>query len=445
MKVSVPKTFSKDEVAPLPLIPEVNKVDYKDQSKCSTFKLRTNPADLQGPTYSFGMAHVDGTQSIRAHLEWLNNARTVCQGLNVTDAADKVPIMKALCRGAALTSFNAKLEDNRAARYVQDQITASNAIIRNIGETEEEWLTRRKVAMDNIPLPPYNNDDIEEGLRAVVSHACPYKVLQKQKRIMRRKMRKPADMKTRLFVNHMLRIVYEELPRLPPYGPNQGFEEDELKEIIAFALPSKWTKEMTRLDHDVFVKTIDETVCFCERQEEAETEEGFTKVESKNGSHKKKSRFERPKKNSEEDKWCEYHSSKTHNTSECTTLQNLKKKGKDTDKEKFKNKTWQRKSDDAKSYTKKELHAMLKKEVAKAFKSNRNKKEVHATNKRKSDSDDDEEISVSSAGSESSNSVNVMEKRMEDCDKQLGDLALAKKPKKGKKPQKEDDESEVSV
>ena len=442
MKVVATKTFGRNETAPLPLVPIEYKYDTKDSTKSSSFKLRTVPAEATSPTYSFTTPVVDGTQSIRVTMEWMRNIDKVCTGLDITDVEHKHTIVVALLRGAALTAFTTKTEESRDALWKTQRDAAFAAVVPAVPglgppETPLQLLARRTAALDAVVRPARRQEDISEGLKAVVAHVCPYKVLQKQKRIMRRNMRKPADMRIRTYVNHMLRIIREELQLLPPFRINQSFEEDEVKEIIAFSIPARWSKEMDRLDYDIFGKTIEETVCFCERQEEAESGD-FTKVEHpKHGSHKKKGKFERAKK--EGGKWCDFHETDTHNTSECTTLQNLKKKGKSNhdNKEKFKNKTWKRKFDDAKSYSKKEINALLKKEVAKAFKT---KKEVNVLGKRKSDSDDDDdEASVESNSSNSSNSINVMEERMKDCDHHLGDLTI------DKKSGTDSDDDEISV
>ena len=100
--------------------------------------------------------------------------------------------------------------------------------------------------------------------------------------------------------------------------------------------------------------------------------------------------------------------------SECETLKKIKSSKSDS-KPPFKNKTWKRKSDDAKSHTKKELAAIGKKAAAKAIK--KAKGELNAMAKRKNESSDSE----SSSGSEDDNSLHLMEK-MEAIDKQLADF-----------------------
>jgi hypothetical protein len=126
-----------------------------------------------------------------------------------------------------------------------------------------------------------------------------------------------------------------------------------------------------------------------------------------NGSSSKKPKYNGSKGKSSKgngDKWCEYHESDTHNTSECTVLRKLKDSKKpSSDQKPAAKKDWKSKSNDAKKFTKKELNAIVKKKVQKA------KKELNVANKRKKESDDDD----------STTSLNMLESEMKDIDEQL--------------------------
>jgi hypothetical protein len=79
-----------------------------------------------------------------------------------------------------------------------------------------------------------------------------------------------------------------------------------------------------------------------------------------------------------------------------------------SDKKPFnKNKTWTKKSDDAKKFSKKELNAMVKKASKKAVK--KATKELNAVAKRKRSNDDDD----------STSSLHMLENEMKDVDDQL--------------------------
>ena len=80
-------------------------------------------------------------------------------------------------------------------------------------------------------------------------------------------MRKPIGLNMRTYVNHLTRINDRELPLLPPFNLNQGLSEYELKDIIHNGLPNSWKNEMIRQGFDPLLRTMDELVLFCERQE----------------------------------------------------------------------------------------------------------------------------------------------------------------------------------
>ena len=70
-----------------------------------------------------------------------------------------------------------------------------------------------------------------------------------------------------------------------------------------------------------------------------------------------------------------------------SSLTSRKGDGKSYDKSKnFKNKTWKRKADDGKSFTKKELNVLIQKAEKQAYK--KAKAELNAMNKESSDDDD---------------------------------------------------------
>ena len=105
------------------------------------------------------------------------------------------------------------------------------------------------------------------------------------------------------------------------------------------------------------------------------------------------------------DKWCDIHESTTHNTAECVTLRKLKeetKKSGSGHNYKSKNKTWKRKAEDAKTFMKKEVNALLRQATKKA-------KMEFGSDKKKDESESDD------------NSVNLMES-MKEVDKELADF-----------------------
>jgi hypothetical protein len=195
---------------------------------------------------------------------------------------------------------------------------------------------------------------------------------------------------------------------------------DELLDIVLFGIPKSWVKEMDRQDFDPFaMEDIQTLVQFCERMESAED---FQDTSNKQGSNSKnsykKTKFSnnkgKPCKGS--GKWCEYHETDTHDTSECSVLKKMKEssgRSNSSDKKPFnKNKTWTKKSNDAKKFSKKELNALVKKASEKAVK--KATKELNAVAKRKRDDNDD-----------STSSLHMLENEMKDVDDQLKNFNFA--------------------
>ena len=395
------------EVPPLSLIiPEDEVSEEYDSTKCASFKLLTSPGAVTAaggapPTkYSFTMLKVDGTQSIREHIKWYNNVLKVFAGLNVTGPTDRKRMTEELCTGAALTAYSAGVENSNmnrwevakvqtrantprnparaavAARRAVAAVAANPAAVPPVAavmaqpampampampeETIAEWQARVNLAVNATPRSPVDETDLLQGMAAVLIAICPYKVLEKQKTFMRRKMRKPFDLTTRQYVNHLTRINETELTVLPPFRIGQAFSQEEFKEIILYGIPNSWRKDMDKFDFDPYVCTVQQLVEFCERMESADEQarHGDKSVEKSSGSgssSKKKSksysRFDKKDSNCKEGgKWCDYHETTTHNTKDCQTIKKLKaSKSSDGTKEK---KQWKSKSDYAKDKAK---------------------------------------------------------------------------------------------
>ena len=102
------------EVCPLPLVPDEDEsTEEKDTTKYGTFKLLTDPGTAGCPKYTFTMKYIDGTQNLRAVLNWIVNVKKVCAGLNLTTAAEQVPLIRQMCLSNALAIFDASIEQSR--------------------------------------------------------------------------------------------------------------------------------------------------------------------------------------------------------------------------------------------------------------------------------------------------------------------------------------------
>jgi hypothetical protein len=406
------------EVPILSLIPDESEMstDHMDPAKICKSYMYSNPADTNSIKIRFDFGLSDGTQSVRFQLAWIENVYKALLGMNMTTGPLQHNMVKQFCKGQVWTCYNESIIKQQQDEREQRAVANMNALVHDIAnnETQAEFDARKLATYETTAtqvVRPVEVAYITNALKATVKLVCPYKALEKQKRFMRRKMRKPADMKTRMYVNYLNRINYDELPNLPPFaGVVQSLSQDEMMDIILFGIPKSWITEMDKQDFDPFSKTIERVVDFCERMESAEN---FTPVAMKKqstASPAKKVKFHKAQGKSSGgngDKWCEYHESSTHNTSECTVLNKLKasKKNNSSDKKPSAKKDWKSKSNDAKKFTTKELNAIVKKKVKQA------KKEVNAVAKRKSDDDDNDSDSVSS--------LHMLENRMHDIDEKL--------------------------
>jgi hypothetical protein len=155
---------------------------------------------------------------------------------------------------------------------------------------------------------------------------------------------------------------------------------------VVNAIPRKWIREMDRLDFDPAEKTMLEVIAFCERQEAAEEHEKADdkKVVSHKGKANDHGNSKKQKTDTagggKKDRDCLYHGPNTHPSSSCKVLKSLvdsTKKSRtatattstnDNKNGKFKSNTWNRKAEEAKATTKKELNAYVKKVIEKQLK-----------------------------------------------------------------------------
>ena len=87
------------------------------------------------------------------------------------------------------------------------------------------------------PCPDPTMDHIATVIQTAAGSVMPYKALERQKRFMNRRMCKPADMKIRQYVSHLVQINSEETPFMPPFNANQQLSKDKLMDIIMFGIP----------------------------------------------------------------------------------------------------------------------------------------------------------------------------------------------------------------
>ena len=340
------------EEAPIPL--EMAKKPPLDKGKFMTFKLKTSPGKSGSTTYDLSVPFFrNGTSE--EFLQLVQYLDKVFKGSGIEKGEEMINLASQLFEGESKAAFK------RAVQTARDRKADMAAMDEDI-EFDPE-LTKEEF---------YGTI-----LRETANHVLPTRFLARQKRFLRRKMRKPRDMKVRTYV-HRLQEINGYIKGL--FGSNESLDRDELQEIIEFGLPATWQKQMIHhgfnpCKHDVSLAQIIE---FCERLEV--TEEMFHETREKKGSrantnprdgekrkgaksHAKSSAGGKHNHNQHSDKtnfYCELHgSNSTHDTGACKVLLAQAKRMRETykaqhpaAKREFAKKNWQKKE-------KNEIHAMV--------------------------------------------------------------------------------------
>jgi len=384
-------------IPPLPLVPE----PLNEDQRYYEFKLYSVPSDKDSPKYTFRMPIINGEEHTRVAIEFFTKIRKVLTGLNLPKGVAQDNLIKQVLEGEALSIYNTTIEEEIILRYDNNRKAAIKAQTTDtIGTVNYPSVQKAKeAAAKAVPKESVTDKDILKGVQAIVKYMTPYKGLEKQKRWMRRYCRKPFDMTTRTYVNHLKRINNEELGVLPPFKANNRLSETDLVDIITHGLPRRWLKEMDRMDFDPLEKSIKELVDFCQRMEsteEMDKDSNTTKAgsSSKDSKSKKKSktgnRFDKSNKKGEfipkTDKHCAVHGACGHSTEECRTIKNMKTPS-GSNKNSYQNKTWNRKSNDAAKQTKKELAVLIGKTVRKELNAVAKKESKKRTASKDADSD----------------------------------------------------------
>ena len=99
----------------------------------------------------------------------------------------------------------------------------------------------------------------------MMTSLLPRQALAKVKRALRRDMRKPSDMKVRLYYQHLTRVNNEEITGLPPaFDATQKLSDEEMIDIILFGTPRTWQNEMDCQGFDPMEKIPGEVIAFME-------------------------------------------------------------------------------------------------------------------------------------------------------------------------------------
>lgn len=250
--------------------------------------LRSVPTDDNSQTYELNIG-IFRSGSPEQFLEFRRDLLKAIAGQNITTGPSKFAMARRLLAGDALSVFNAAA-------------TAQQA------ETNATFV---------------------EALKELCQHVFPQRALRMQKRYMRRYMRKPSSMKTREYIARVNEINGY-LKLFPPFEQDQSLPDDEVLDLLEFAVPQTWQKQFWLQGFDPLEHTIREFTEFCERLEFTEdlydtAHRGTKRTRSGHdprGMEKRHSQVKRPANSNHKQpsKWCEYHKTGSHSTGECKIM-----------------------------------------------------------------------------------------------------------------------------
>jgi hypothetical protein len=267
-----------------PVTPELKK------HECLVMKLRSDPANPDSQIYDLTVKYFR-TGPPEEWLLFQRDLRRILNGQNITTGPAKYVMIRRLVMGDTLAVF-----DNAAQTHGNE-----------------------------------TNANFELCLRDVSTHIFPQRALAHQKRYMRRYMRKPREVAMREFAARVAEMN-EYLSQFPPFDNDQSLTNEEIVDILEFAVPNSWQKSMVLQGFDPLIHTVSEFVSFCERHEFTEgtldnsKEKGAKpKTISKSGSNgakwRAKSSVEAKTKSKTTEKFCDLHQQFGHSTSECKVVQ----------------------------------------------------------------------------------------------------------------------------
>lgn len=217
----------------------------------------------------------------------------IMKGQNVTTGPEKFAMARRLLDGQALSTFEQTI--------MKESLTESG--------------TNLEIALDSITTDIF-----------------PHRALEMQCCALGRYVRKPVDM-TIMHLVARLTELNEQLPHYPNSDDSKKLGEDVIKEIVEFAIPREWTRQMQLQRFRVETKSLREVVELCKDMEQYEKANPI-EIPKKKSNHKKRGSTKHKldsTQNSSSDKtdlYCMLHGKGTHTTEKCKILQAMAKKHK---------------------------------------------------------------------------------------------------------------------
>ena len=317
-KIRVQETTAGAIVPAIPFEREPVKAPVKGEYH--TYKLRTQPTDSSSPVYDLSVPVFDhGTPEV--WLRFVKNLKSVFTGQNITSGPTQYALARCLLKGDALAVFEAAATAHGTETLV----------------------------------------NFKKCLQDLTAHVFPEQALQVQKRYMRRYVKKPLSMRAKEFVARVVELndymLEFPIPTTTPVATK--LNNDELMDVLEFALPAPWRKEMARQNFIALTNTPKGLVEFCQRIERFEVYDSPNKKRPRESSHEKKVLFASRTKPTASF-YCALHGDNpNHDTDDCNAIKSLKRRKPDRDKYEYKKKS---------SYSsKKDLNAFITAKVNEAL------------------------------------------------------------------------------
>ena len=290
----VPRKASKEAPSQdkmvIPLIKE--KPPKIPKSERVNFTLRAEPSNPDSQTYQVTTAPFKWGKP----EEWLNFRKMffrILKGQNVTAGRDMFAMARRLLDGQALATFES---------VVSDQSLTESA------------------------------NNLKIAFHAITTDIFPHRALEIQCRGLRRHIKKPADM-TIMHMVARLTELNDQLPLYPNSDESKKLDETVIKEIVEFAIPREWKRQMSLQRFAIETKSLKETIEFCKDMETYEKNNPEPKKNraSSSKSASKYSNTKRKRETSSEERtdlYCMLHGKGSHTTDQCKKLRKLTKKHK---------------------------------------------------------------------------------------------------------------------
>ena len=141
-------------------------------------------------------------------------------------------------------------------------------------------------------------------------------------------------MSIRDYIGHLHRINQEEIPELPPnFNLQQSLADEELIDIVLWAIPNLWKRELDRQGVEVDNLNIGqlqqmlESIELSETSTEDSNDNNINSNKSKSNASNKKAKTDTKKTNSKSNdskqKFCVYHGKNATHTSEPMSVQGV--------------------------------------------------------------------------------------------------------------------------